>query len=800
MFSSKFNLDSKGFETNRFSKDSIVSTNGQQLIEMCRATDIKIVNGRFGNDYKTGNFTCHKPNGSSVIDYVIVSPILFELIENFSVGQMDILFSDVHSPLTLSLNVLNKSKLNPNIILGEQESNMVTSDISYTPIKTKWIPERKIDYFRSFDLNSVNTLHTELIGIVENGYIDATQVNLDEKICNLESILLKPSIDCGLSKNNKSNKNLNNKKVNQNKPWFDINCKNKRNEYFRIRNRLKKSNANDDRLKIESKKYKNFIRNVSRRFFKNFHADIRNFKAKDPKQYWKLMSNKKSKQNSNNIPMVTLFEHFSSLGEGNTNESNYDPRDSDIPENDKINHYFTKAEILYVIKKLKNNKACGVDNIINEFLKNCPDIIYDILVLIFNIILHTGIIPKTWTVSLIQPIYKGKGSVNDPDNFRGISLISCIAKIFTAVLNNRLTVYLNNSNILGEEQAGFRENYCTSDHIFVLNTLINIYQSKYKQIYCAFVDYKKAFDFINRSNLWGKLLEYGINGKIIRVIYNIYENSKACVKKAGNISPSFRSELGVRQGDNLSPLLFALYLNDFKRFLSMRYNGLKLNENLVKEYLSTEDVIIYLQMYVLLYADDTIILSESAIELQKALDALYDYCGVWDLKVNTSKTNIVIFSRGKITVYPVFKFGNQVIDVVESYIYLGTVMNYNGNFSKAIQKQISQANRAVFSLRAKQAKFQLPVDILFNLFDVLIIPILIYGSEIWGYSNIDNIEVFYKKFLKNTLRLNLQTTDCMVYGETGRLPIRYFIDQKMINFWHRVANSNESKLTNIMYR
>ena len=155
-------------------------------------------------------------------------------------------------------------------------------------------------------------------------------------------------------------------------------------------------------------------------------------------------------------------------------------------------------------------------------------------------------------------------------------------------------------------------------------------------------------------------------------------------------------------------------------------------------------------MYVLLYADDTFILSESALELQKALDALYDYCGVWDLKVNTSKTNIVIFSRGKITVYPVFKFGNQVIDVVESYIYLGTVMNYNGNFSKAIQKQISQANRAVFSLRAKQAKFQLPVDILFNLFDVLIIPILIYGSEIWGYSNIDNIEVFYKLSVHTT--------------------------------------------------
>ena len=77
------------------------------------------------------------------------------------------------------------------------------------------------------------------------------------------------------------------------------------------------------------------------------------------------------------------------------------------------------------------------------------------------------------------------------------------------------------------------------------------------------------------------LINFPSSLRIIIVIYNIYENSKACVKKAGNISPYFRSELGVRQGDNLSPLLFALYLNDFKRFLSMRYNGLKINENLV---------------------------------------------------------------------------------------------------------------------------------------------------------------------------------------------------------------------------
>ena len=113
IFSSKTDLANKGFDANRYSKDSTCNDNGHQLIEVCRAADIKIVNGRFGNDHKIGNFTCHKPNGSSVVDYFIVSPDLFDNVLNFNVGQMDILFSDVHSPITLSLNILKKSVSTP---------------------------------------------------------------------------------------------------------------------------------------------------------------------------------------------------------------------------------------------------------------------------------------------------------------------------------------------------------------------------------------------------------------------------------------------------------------------------------------------------------------------------------------------------------------------------------------------------------------------------------------------------------------------------------------------------------------
>ena len=108
-----------------------------------------------------------------------------------------------------------------------------------------------------------------------------------------------------------------------------------------------------------------------------------------------------------------------------------------------------------------------------------------------------GILPEEWCIGIIKLLYKNKGSPHDPDNYRRITLLSCIGKLFTACLNSRLTLYTDGAGILGEEQAGFREHYSTLDHMFVLNSLIELYLSKRKRIYCAFVDYKKAFDLFS---------------------------------------------------------------------------------------------------------------------------------------------------------------------------------------------------------------------------------------------------------------------------------------------------------------
>ena len=123
------------------------------------------------------------------------------------------------------------------------------------------------------------------------------------------------------------------------------------------------------------------------------------------------------------------------------------------------------------------------DNVLNEHLKYSKDAMLPIYCKLFNLILNTGIIPEAWSKGTILSIYKNKGDINDPDNQRGITILSCFGKLFTAVLNQRLTSYLESTGLLIEEQAGFREHYSTADHIFSLKMIIDFYLYK-KAVTC----------------------------------------------------------------------------------------------------------------------------------------------------------------------------------------------------------------------------------------------------------------------------------------------------------------------------
>ena len=206
-------------------------------------------------------------------------------------------------------------------------------------------------------------------------------------------------------------------------------------------------------------------------------------------------------------------------------------------------------------------------------------------------------------------------------------------------------------------------------------------------------------------------------------------------------------------------------------------------------------------MFVLLYADDTIVLAETQEDLQEAMHGMREYCNKFHLSINTSKTKVMVFSRGKIRNKPVIYFGDHILEVVFEYVYLGVTLSYNGSFNKAVKRLNDIATRAMFELIKKGRKLFLDTEVMLKLFDSTIAPIIMYGSEVWGYTNLTLVEKLHLKFCKILLNVCNSTTSVMVYGELGRLPLSIQIKCRLLNFWFKlVSTESESKLSFSLYR
>ena len=778
---------------NRFNFDKKVNKNGENLLELCRACDLKIVNGRFGKDQNMGAFTCHRVNGSSTIDYAIVSDMLTPYINDFSIDIHDRSMSDVHSPIALNIGTTFSKPQSHNFESGQLSSKKIKI------YKKKWKEGVGPDFQENFQISGVENLNKNIENIKISG---ANQKNINDLTNLLSDLFIKTAQKVGLYKEG-GGKKREYSRTNPQQPWFDSECEAKRNLFFTSRQNLRNSHENKRELKEkldnDFSEYKKFLSIKRNNFQKEFHSRLKELRAQNPKEFWKLIngaiySNKKT----GNISIQEFKAHFENLSnEGSTSDTFNTSLLFNNSSNCDLNTEFTVSELKKMIKKLKNGKACGIDNLSNEFFKNCPESVLLIIVELFNIVFNTGIVPDDWCVGFIQPLFKNKGSINDPDNYRGITLLSCLGKLFTSCLHHRATVFAEKNKTIGEEQAGFREGYDTVGHAFLLNSIIELYKSLNKRLYCAFIDYKKAFDLVDRSSLWQKLLNEKFDGKFIRVVYSLYSKAKSCVKNGGEISDFFNCEVGVRQGENLSPLLFAIYLNDFKKHLASQYDGLEYLHQLSVDTLN--DLTIFLKLYVLLYADDTVLLAESESSLQTALTAAEAYCKEWKLNVNLTKTKIVIFSKGKVTKHQDFTFNGELVEVVGEYLYLGVLFNYNGSFDKAIKHNIDKARRAMFGLLTKAGRLLLTIDIILELFDKTVLPVLLYGCEVWGHKNIQAIEIFYRKFLKMILKLNTSTSSIKLYGEVGKLPLETFIKKRIISYWIKVSESKPTKYSSIMY-
>ena len=724
------------------------------------------MNGRTIGD-PFGDFTSFQANGNSVVDYLVTSESLINKIATFSVGEFIPWLSD-HCPIVYDL------ELNEMI-----DKSLPKKALKYAPKRYIW-SEKGSERFKNELNKCVN--REKLQNALNLDYTDPSKV-----VDYITNFLINVADDAKIKIASKYSKI-------DNPPWFDKECVKLKNEIKRIgKERKSLPNCEITRSKLsQAKKALKKLVKCNKYRFKTTLLQEMNWKRKDAKTFWKLLDKLDKKQRPDllelGISTNKWVDHFKNVL--------YNPSESKkLPKNTKekgpLDFAISDEEIKLGSYILRLGKAPGQDIISNEMISCLLELNPELIKKLFKAIFLNPTVINNWRTSMITPIHK-KGSKTNPDNYRGISLISCLAKCFLAILNQRMLKFVTDNKILSRNQLGFLPGNRTSDALIIIHNLVDHYCHKNKKfLYGCFVDFSKAFDTIPRKIMFEKLLKYDISGKFYDCLVNLYTEDQACVKLSKHISETFSINQGVKQGCILSPLLFNLFMSDLPEKIEAEGNE-------PPQFFSNE------QCGCLIWADDLLILSESAQGLQKMLDTLCVFSENNRLKVNMDKTKVMIFNKCGRHIHRRFTLGNVKIDTTREYKYLGFKLTPSGEINSGLSDLKDRASKALIKLRKKLGPMfrKYPLTTI-KLFDSLIKPILLYGSDFWGILKMPNnkpLETLFLSFCKQLLGVQKQTTNIGVLLELGLVPLHLQAKINAIKNWNRIGKlKTANTITTLSY-
>ena len=472
------------------------------------------------------------------------------------------------------------------------------------------------------------------------------------------------------------------------------------------------------------------------------------------------------------------------------------PFEQGVPRLEESNSASIKRrEVVVALGEMRNGKAPGLDGITVECLKKGGEVVVEWLMRVLGVCFREGEVPADWRRSCIVPIYKGKGDKRECGNYRGISLLSVVGKLFGRILIKRIRE--GTEGALKEEQCGFRIGRGCVYQIFAVRQVSEKYLEKGKDVYWAFMDLEKAYDRIDRNAMWKMLSMYGVGGKLLTAVKSFYVDSRACVRVGCRESEWFPVKVGLRQGCVMSPWLFNIFMDGVVRevYARMGGRGLELINERGWPWMLNQ----------LLFADDTALVASSEEELQQLVKVFDEVCKRRKLKVNIGKSKVMRCTRNIDDRRLDVRIGGEMLEEVDSFKYLGSVIARDGGIAEEVKSRVGEASKVIGGMNKLFKCREMGMRAKKGIFEAVGATTALYAAEGWNMRKEDGnrLDVMEMRCLRSMCGVTRwdRVRNEEVRRRTGVLrELSQRAEQKGLQWFGHMERMNDDRMTKKIMR
>ena len=743
-------------------------------------------------------YTCEGPNFFSTLDYIVI-PIAFKSkVVSAAVLNDDSLNTSDHSPVSISLKMDGEKISQPSIEI---------------PGRVRW------DKLSQADVQSryANPLIPKLEGCLARLQMPfITEKRIDEIFDEVTFHLRDAS------------KNLPKTKFRKHlKPFWDNEMdalKEEKIRTYRIWVSKGRPRDPDDVFYINYKRTKKlFMKRLSTLSKDYENAEILNavrMAEIDRNCFWRLI---KKARKSNSPPSIGIKnkddkvvheidevlnvwkEHFEKLGTPKASES-YDNEHLTIvservkrylreKEGDNLflQHPFLSAELDEAIKSLNMNKAPGFDDITSEHVKYAGIPLRKVLLSLYNSMIELEYIPVCCGTGVQVPLYKGKDTcILDPNNYRGITLLSVFNKIYEILIWKRLHLWWEEHNIVSDLQYACKKGLSCTHAAFILKETVATSLEAGDKCYVAFYDVAKAFDTVWIDGLFIQLWDAGIQGKLWRMLYLCYCNFRCCVRVGGHVSAWYKLKCGIHQGGYMSLIKYTAFINSL-------LNTLILSNACCKIYRTPSAPVGY--------ADDIAACCRRQYDINRVMRAVEAHGRTWRYDFNAKKSGVLVFGEGKLEhkrnkPNRNFILGNERVLEKESYDHLGVKACIFDDDVTGMEERIAKGRRTLNAASGLGIRNNgLSIYACCVIFWCIVVPIATFGAELWilddkGIQLLEAFQVFVGRRIQ---RLFSKSPKVSAYFSLGWVRIERFIEIKKLLFVHTIMSRDDDDVTRSIF-